>query len=84
MTFKDKKESVLLEDFPKINPQWKDDKIESLFSLLFPLRDELNRQLEALREEGKIGSSLQAKATLTTLKTLIPEEELCEFLWFLK
>ena len=79
LTFKGKKESVLLEDFPKINPQWKDDKIESLFSLLFPLRDELNRQLEALREEGKIGSSLQAKATLTTPKTLIPEEELCEF-----
>ena len=79
LTFKGKKESVLLEDFPKINPQWKDNKIESLFSLLFPLRNELNRQLETLREAGKMGSSLQAKAALTTPNPLMPETELCEF-----
>ena len=75
----DKKESVLLEDFPVANPQWNDKKTEFLFSHLFPLRDELNKQLEILREKGQIGSSLQARAVITTPETLILEEELCEF-----
>ena len=78
-TFPGKKESILLENFPQPNSQWKEDKIEPLFSRLFSLREKLNRQLEALREKGQIGSSLQAGAVITSPKELISEEKLCEF-----
>ena len=77
--FPGKKKSVLLEDFPQPNSQWKDKGIEPLFFLLFPLREELNKQLEALREKGQIGSGLQAGAVVASPETFMTEQELCEF-----
>ncbi|MCY4321177.1 MAG: class I tRNA ligase family protein, partial [Bdellovibrionaceae bacterium] len=78
---KEKKESVFLEDFPKINSQWICVETQKLFLKLFPLREELNKQLEILRQEGRIGSNLQAKAYLTLKEDFIspvlsPSEQL--------
>ena len=80
---KQKQESVLLENLLPPHPEWKDQKIELLFEKLFPLRDQLNKQLEDLRAKGTIGSALQAKVHLTVPKGFfsceITHQELCEF-----
>ncbi|MDE0092343.1 MAG: isoleucine--tRNA ligase [Oligoflexia bacterium] len=78
---KEKKESVFLEDFPQKNPEWDQAETEKLFSKLFPLREELNKQLEVLRQKGIIGSNLQACASLILKKDFInpalnPSEQL--------
>ena len=78
-----KRESVLLETISPPHGDWRDSKIEQLFERLFPLRDKLNKQLETLREIGKIGSSLQAQARLKVSSKFFPvkmsHRELCEF-----
>ena len=78
-----RKESVFLEDYPPVRSEWQDEKIQNFFVKLFPLREELNKQLEALRKEGKIGSNLQAKARIVLEKEIIQpvlnEQEQLEF-----
>ena len=78
-----KKESVFLEDFPQKNPNWESLERRELFSKLFPLREELNKQLELLRQKGIIGSNLQAYLHLTLKRDFISsqlsEPELLEF-----
>ena len=80
---KQKKESILLETLPPPHPEWKDQKVETLFEKLFPLRDQLNKQLEDLRTKGTLGSALQAEAHLTVPKGFfsceMTHQELCEF-----
>ena len=46
-------------------PSQKAEKIEGLFAKLFPLREELNKELESLRQSAHIGSNLQAQAIWT-------------------
>ena len=82
--FSGKKEaSIFLEDFPKTNSQWENPKLESLFSKLFLLREDLNKQLETLRKNKKLGSNLEACATLQIPKNFLTpemtEQELFEF-----
>ena len=47
------KESVFLEDFPEVSPEWQDTDIQNLFPKIFSLREGLNKQLEELRKAGK-------------------------------
>ena len=68
---KDKKDSVFLEDFPRKNLEWNHPEVQKLFSQLFPLREDLNKQLEILRQKAVIGSNLQARARLTLKKDFI-------------
>lgn len=74
-----KKESVFLTDFPKPNPEWKDEDLKEQFSLLNDVRAELSKNLEELRRTKVIGSSLDAEAhisakgeTLAALRALEP------------
>ena len=77
------KESVFLEDYPEVVSEWWDEGIQNLFSQLFPLRSELNKQLEALRKKGDIGSNLQARAKITLetdfITPALSEQERLEF-----
>ncbi|MCZ0932286.1 MAG: isoleucine--tRNA ligase [Oligoflexia bacterium] len=68
---REKKDSVFLEDFPKKNPEWDHPEARGLFSKLFPLREELNKKLEVLRQKGSLGSNLQAFASLVLKKDFI-------------
>ena len=68
---KDKKDSMFLEDFPRKNPEWNHPEVQKLFSQLFPLREDLNKQLEILRQKAVIGSNLQARVRLTLKKDFI-------------
>lgn len=80
---KSDKESVFLEDYPKKVAEWQDEKTQNLFVKLFPLREELNKQLEELRKKGEIGSNLQARAKIVLEKDFISsvlnEQERLEF-----
>ena len=75
-----KEDSVFLEDFPQAEPLQEDSETEALFERLFPLREQLFQQLEAMRAEGRIGSGLEGAASLSLNKALpLSQRELCEF-----
>ncbi len=58
------KESVFLELFPQANPAYFNVELEAKFETLLAIRDAINVQLEALRNQKIIGSSLDAKVTV--------------------
>jgi len=80
---KKKESSVFLEDFPKPHPEWQNPKVTDLFSKLFVLKEDLNKQIESLRRNKKLGSNLEARACLHIPKTFLTpqmtEQELLEF-----
>jgi isoleucyl-tRNA synthetase len=62
-----KEESVFLVDLTKIIQQvekYKDEKLEEEMKVLLEIKDEVNVQLEKLRKENIIGSSLEAEVEL--------------------
>ena len=77
------KESIFLEDFPEPSSTWKSKDIENLFAKMFPIRVELNKQIEDLRKKGQMGSNLQAGMRLTLERDFITpalkEREQLEF-----
>lgn len=82
---KDRKtESVFLLDFPKAEAQWKNPALLEKFEKLFAVRTSVQKQLEELRAQKTIGSSLEAQVALTEqgdlLKALQTYPDLREFL----
>tara|TARA_B100000749_G_scaffold280894_1_gene280508 strand:+ start:64653 stop:67421 length:2769 start_codon:yes stop_codon:yes gene_type:complete len=59
------KESVLLTDFPKPRPEWKNDQVVADFEVLLDVRSKVSKVLEEVRNEKVIGSSLDARVVLT-------------------
>ncbi len=68
------KESVFMETFPAINKDWTDTKLEQKFETLLEVRSVVSKELEDLRKNKTIGSSLDGDITITapeaTHKTL--------------
>ena len=56
--------SVFLEDFPTPPEEWQDPQIKEKFNHFLKIRHTLYPQMERLRREKKIGSSLETKAVL--------------------
>lgn len=80
----EKKESIFLEDFPKVQPDWKNDETEALFTSLLDVRSEASKVLEELRRAKTIGSSLEAKVKITPTAEILNdlkayEKELADF-----
>ncbi len=65
MPGKNKAESVFLTAFPKANAQWADSELVQQFGALTEIRNELAKNLEELRRQKIIGSSLDADAFIT-------------------
>ena len=63
-------ESVFLLDFPKAQSEWKNDSINELFEELLKLRSEVQKELEGLRNQKVIGSSLEAQVKITAPSVL--------------
>lgn len=57
----DKKPSVFLTDFPKVKPEWKNEKLAQDFAILLEVRATASKEMEELRRQKVIGSSLDAK-----------------------
>jgi isoleucyl-tRNA synthetase len=59
-----KAESVFLESFPKARAEWTSPALEADFVKLFEIKAVVSKQLEELRQNKVIGSSLDAEVTL--------------------
>jgi isoleucyl-tRNA synthetase len=59
-------ESVHLASWPEVPEEWKDEDLRDKYGSLLKVREEVNRALEKLRSEGKIGKSLEGRITLHT------------------
>ena len=58
-------QSIHLEDFPKPNAQWDDERIVKDFAELFRLREMVQAELEKVRQQKIIGQSLDAQVLVT-------------------
>ena len=58
-------ESVFLWDLPKPDPRWSDPALAARWEAALAVRDVVNKALEAAREAKTVGSSLQAKVTVS-------------------
>lgn len=52
-------ESILLSNWPKVNPRWDDALLEEDFSTIMKLREIVTKAIEPLRADKQIGSSLE-------------------------
>jgi len=57
-------ESVFLSDFPSVESEFIDKKLEERWKMLLKIRNEVNKALEIRRQEKFIGNSLEAKVIL--------------------
>jgi len=67
-------DSVMLTDFPVPRPEWADDALAARFERLLAVRSAVTKALEAERQAGNIGHSLEAQVALA------PPPELAELL----
>ena len=75
-------ESILLSNWPLVNPRWDNDLLESEFAKILKAREIVTKAIEPLRAEKQVGSSLEVavyiKAPEDTLSVLqANEDELC-------
>lgn len=68
---KQRAESVHFTLFPKVEPQYLDEKIEERWELLLQVRREVSKALEIARQNKLIGNSLEAGATLSAPEKLL-------------
>jgi isoleucyl-tRNA synthetase len=61
-------DSIHLEDWPVIPPEWKAAELANEIAQLMELRDRVNEHLETLRGEKKIGKSLEAALSVDVPK----------------
>lgn len=61
---KDAEGSIFLCDFPKWNPVWDNSSLNSEVQILFQIRETVQKQLEDLRNQKVIGSSLEAQVQI--------------------
>ena len=52
-------ESILLSDWPKVNPAWNNPQLEDEFTQILKVREIVTKAIEPLRADKKIGSSLE-------------------------
>lgn len=57
-------ESVLLTDWPKVNPQFKNEELTAKWDKIIALREIVTKAIEPVRAEKKIGSSLEASVAI--------------------
>ena len=74
------KESVMLEFYPKVNPEWENSELEQKWNKLIKIREEISKKLELARASKEIGLSLEAKVEIYAegeeYKFLADKEEL--------
>jgi len=61
----ERKESVFLTDFPVGHPQWRHAQIEQDFTQMLEVRSAVSKELEELRRQKVIGSSLDAAVKIS-------------------
>lgn len=69
-TQKDNPESVMLNDWPEVRPEYEDQALEEKWDRILEVRETVLKALEEARNEKLIGQSLQAKVVLKAGKAL--------------
>ena len=67
---KDNPESVMLNDWPEVNPEYEDQALAEKWDRILEVRETVLKALEDARNEKLIGQSLQAKVILKADKRL--------------
>jgi isoleucyl-tRNA synthetase len=62
----DNSESIMLNDWPAVKPEYDNDELETKWDGILEVRDDVLKALEEARNKKLIGQSLQAKAVLKT------------------
>ena len=70
----EKKESILLTDFPSVPPEWIQPEIQEHFNHWLKIREKTYSQMELMRKQKQIGSSLETQVVLS-----IPKDFLAQF-----
>ena len=73
-------ESILLSDWPSVNPAWNNPELEEEFTQILKAREIVTKAIEPLRAEKKIGSSLETGVYIVSDKAELLkkyEKELC-------
>lgn len=80
---KDGLESILLADWPKVNPRWDNEQLEKDFAIILKTREIVTKAIEPLRADKKVGSSLEVAVYIQNASSEVKEvlvanqEELC-------
>lgn len=80
---KDGLESILLANWPKVNPRWENSVLEEEFSSILKAREVVSKAIEPLRADKKVGSSLEVAVYIKSSSALVSnvldanENELC-------
>ena len=64
-TEEDNLESVMLNSWPEVNPEYTDDALDVKWEKIVMLKEEVSKKLELARADKVIGHSLNAKVILT-------------------
>ncbi len=73
-------ESILLANWPTVNPKWTNEELEAEFAEILKAREVVTRAIEPLRAEKKVGSSLEVAVHIKTVNDKVlkaNEDELC-------
>lgn len=57
-------QSILLSDWPKVNPRWENEPLEQEFAKILKAREIVSKAIEPLRAEKQVGSSLEVAVYL--------------------
>jgi len=63
---KDGLESILLSNWPKVNPRWDNAPLENEFAKILKAREIVSKAIEPLRADKKVGSSLEVAVYIKT------------------
>jgi isoleucyl-tRNA synthetase len=66
-------ESILLSNWPKVNPRWENEELEKEFSIILKAREIVSKSIEPLRVDKKVGSSLEVAVYLKVANAEILE-----------
>lgn len=60
-------QSILLSNWPKVNPRWENEVLEDEFAIILKIREEVTKTIEPLRADKVVGSSLEVAVYIQTL-----------------
>lgn len=76
-------QSILLADWPKVNPRWDNEQLEKDFAIILKTREIVTKAIEPLRADKKVGSSLEVAVYIQNSNVEVKEvldtnkDELC-------
>lgn len=58
--------SIFQNTYVKLNPEWKNEEVETAWNCVESIRGEVNKELEKLKKEGIVKSALEVDLSIMT------------------